>query len=99
MALKCKNLKLGKVHIVFQKVRIYAKYESAVANVPKLKLPFFVTHGKDKLLGKLYKLNYEIQHGDIKEGWLVYVNKSNYDTHVFETMLKGGVENEINEKA
>ena len=85
--LGCKVFKIGKRQLVIQRVRLYEKYQSCLDNVPKLKLPWYIHLGADKLLAKLYKLNYEIQHGKIKEMTLIYWNKSSYDTHIFRTML------------
>lgn len=80
--------------LVIQKIRIYEKYQSCVDNVPMLKLPFYLYLGKDKTQARLYKLNYRISHGDIKEKLLVYWNRSDYDTHIFRKMLKDGVSDE-----
>lgn len=96
--LKCKVLKIGKEQIVIQKVRIYEKAESCVNNVPALRLPWYVRFGKDKMLGKLYKLNYDIQHGKIMECTLIYRNNSDYNTHIFREMLDKVKEVVNNEK-
>lgn len=90
--LGCKVIPLGKNQLVIQRIRIYEKYESCLNNVPKLRLPWYINFGADRLLARLYKLNYEIQHGVIKERTLVYVNKSSYDTHIFRQKLKDGTE-------
>ena len=93
--LKCRVLPFGKkTQLVIQKIRISEKYESCLNNVPKLRLPLSCYLGKDKMMAKLYKLNYQIQHGKIDEYTLIYINKSDYDTNVFRSMLakaKGGV--------
>lgn len=89
--LKCKMVKLGKHQLVVQKVRIYEKYDSCVSNVPPLRLPWYIHLGKDKMLARLYKLNYEIQHGKIKEATIVYFNNSDYNTHIFREMLSKAV--------
>lgn len=90
-ALGCKVIKLpNNQQLVIQKVRIYEKYDSCANNVPTLKLPIWVYLGGDSLLAKLYKLNYKVQHGEIKEKTLIYLNKCGYNTHIFRTMLKEG---------
>lgn len=76
-----------KNQLVIQKVRIYEKYQSCVDNVPVLRLPFWIFFSKDKMMARLYRLNYQIQHGKIKQKTLIYLNKSNYDTHIFRSML------------
>jgi hypothetical protein len=58
--------------------------------VPPLKLPLRLRLGKDKMLAYLYKLNYQISHGQIDEYTLVYWNKSDYDTLLFEEVLLNG---------
>lgn len=85
--LKCKVIPIGKKQLVIQKVRIYELSQSCIQNVPKLRLPWYMKIGSDRMLAKLYKLNYEVQHGKITERTLVYWNKSNYDTHIFRSML------------
>lgn len=85
--LGCKVIPIGKKQLVIQKIRIHEKYQSCLDNVPKLRLPWYVKFGKDKMMARLYKLNYEIQHGKIEEHYLIYFNKSKYDTHVFRSIL------------
>lgn len=85
--LRCRVLNVFGKQLVIQRVRIYERYESCVANVPPLRLPLGVKLGKDKMLAKLYGLNYDISHGRIVERTLVYFNKSSYDTHIFRSML------------
>lgn len=92
-ALGCKVIPIGKHQLVLQKVRIHERYESCLSNVPKLNLPWWIYISADKMLASLYKLNYRIQHGDIKEYTLIYWNKSDYDTNIFRTILKGGITN------
>jgi hypothetical protein len=46
--------------------------------------------GQNRMLAYLYKLNYQITHGNIEESTLVYFNRSTYDTLLFEEVLKNG---------
>lgn len=92
--LGCKVIPIGKTQLIIQKIRISEKYQSAIDNVPRLKLPLYMRIGKDKTLARLYALNYQIQHGIIEEYTLIYINKSDYDTTVFRSMLKRGKKNE-----
>lgn len=89
--LKCRVIPIGKRQLVIQRVRLYESYQSCIANVPVLKLPLWARFGKDKLMAKLYKLNYQISHGKINERTLVYWNKSDYNTHIFREMMGGGI--------
>lgn len=91
---KCKVYKIGKEEIVFQTIRIYERAESCEKDVPPLRLPITAFIGKEKTLARLYKLNYQIQHGKIEEYKLIYRNKSDYNTDIFEKILKEGEENE-----
>lgn len=85
MCRKC--IVLGK--FVIQQVRIYEKLQSAIDNVPpcRVKIPIL---GKDKIHAQLSIENYRIQYGVIKSRWLFYINKSDYDTRIFKTILEGG---------
>lgn len=79
--------------IVFQRVRIYELYTSAVANTPPfpVKKPWFSSDRR--LSWELAYANYLSAHGEIKSGFLIYRNKSNYDTRIFKKILEGGVSN------
>lgn len=76
--------------IVVQKVRIYEKYESAMNNVPpcRVSVPLF---NPDRIQrAKIARDQYISAHGVIKTKFLIYVNKSKYDTRLFKTILEGG---------
>lgn len=88
---KCKVLPIFKKELVIQKVRIYERHEACQNFVPPLRLPFWAYVGKDKMMAKLYKLNYQIQHGNIEEITLIYWNQSDYNTDIFEEILAGGI--------
>lgn len=76
---------------VIQKIRIYEKYESAVANVPplRLKVPLFANKAT-RTQYEMMKLNYLIAHGIIKHKTLIYRNRSHYDTREFKSILEKG---------
>lgn len=94
---KCRVIPIGTNNqIIIQRVRIHEKYQSCLDNVPPLKIPLYMYLGKDKLMAKLYKLNYKISHGEIKEYLLIYFNKSDYNTNIFEEILKNGKKKENN---
>ena len=77
--------------IVIQRGTIYDNYESAQHRRKPLMLP------SGKLFDKAYNLqrevakaNFEAQHGTIKNFWLIYKNKSKYNTRIFKEILKNG---------
>lgn len=96
--LKCKVIPIGKNQLVIQKIRIHENYNSCLANVPPLRLPWYMKFGRDRVMAQLYKLNYKIQHGQIDEHILVYINRSDYNTNIFEEILKNGKEKANKEK-
>ena len=74
--------------IVFQKVIIYEKYESAVNRVPpfRLKRPWL---NLDRLqTWEIQKQNYDIAHGSVIPRILIYKNRSKYNTRIFKEMLE-----------
>lgn len=86
LCLSCKVI--GK--LVFQKIRIYERADSCQARIPpnRVKRPL--------IMQKELKMTYEMQHqnflnqyGFIKTKFLIYFNKSHYDTRFFKTYLKG----------
>lgn len=81
--LSCKVI--GK--IVIQRIRIYERYESALASIPPCRLSLPLTK-EERLNVKIERERYRIQYGEIKEKLLIYVNKSNYDTRIFKTLLE-----------
>lgn len=76
---------------VFQWVTIYEKYESCVNRVPpfKFKLGFFAKREMKNML-QIEKQKYKLQHGEIKKAFLLYRNKSNYNTRIFKEILENG---------
>lgn len=89
-----KCIYLGKyikpLKLVIQKVTIYDNFDSCENNVkPFPKLGIFDAIKVDKLTYTLMKMSYTATHGKIKPMWLVYWNKSTYDTHHFKTLLEG----------
>lgn len=83
------------LRIVIQRVTIYDKYESALERRLPLNIPLPLFANKEMKLNRTIKLNeYESSHGVINSRWLIYRNKSTYDTRYFKTLMKG----EANEK-
>lgn len=81
------------VNIVLQWVTVYDRYQSAVDRQKPLLLPIplFATK-QTKQQAKIALANYEATHGVIKNGFLIYKNKSKYDTRRFKDMLANGRE-------
>lgn len=85
----CKPLlKLTRGKIVLQKVIVYDRYESAQAMVPPFPLRRPLVNIDRQAMYDLQKANYMVAHGEIKVMWLLYWNKSNYDTRAFKEMLE-----------
>lgn len=81
----CKVL-FGK--IVLQKVIVYEKYESAVNRVPVFCLPRPWINPTRRQQWEIQCQNYKISHGDVRPMFLLYINKSSYNTRVFKEMLE-----------
>ena len=77
--------------LVVQLVRIYDQYESCAHKVRPfpVRVPLFAT-ASTRYSVKLQRATYEANHGMIKDGILIYRNKSNYDTRIFKRMLENG---------
>ncbi len=82
----------AKGKIVIQKVRIYEQYDSAAkCAIPfRLKRPLF--NRQAKMMFDLEKQRYDQTYGRIRCLTLVYINKTNYDTRFFKTLLEGKYE-------
>lgn len=77
--------------LVFQRVGIFDRYDSAVQVMPRLKLPKPLFESKrERLARRTAEEMYRAQHGKIKYKILVYRNRSKYDTRAFKTILEGG---------
>lgn len=78
--------------IVLQKVRVYEKYESAAQGV----LPFKVSapllsSPQTHTMVDLQKQQHRSTHGRIRTFYLVYINKSTYNTRHYQEVLKNGI--------
>lgn len=79
--------------LVFQKVTIYDRYQSAVDRQRPLKLPRPLLSNKEtRMMRRIQLAQYEAQHGLIKDGILIYRNKSSYNTRQFREILAEGSE-------
>lgn len=90
---------LGK--LVLMKVRLYEKYESALATVPpfRMRRPI-LGNSTSRMLYETHRDSYINSHGEIKQFWIVFLNRSQHDTYYFEKFFKGeNQNNEIPEQA
>lgn len=87
----CRSCKVLFGFLVVQKVRIYEKYESAVAEVAPFRcsIPLFAK-SEVRSQVKMMREKYRIEYGEIKSRTLIYVNRSRYDTRVFKRILEVG---------
>lgn len=93
----CRSCKVFFGKLVIQNIRVYEKYDSAVANVPPLRFNSgLLTSQVNKTNIELAKRNYFISYGDIKCYTLIYFNKSMYNTRFFKDKFLNGEKN--NEK-
>lgn len=76
--------------LVFQRVYIYERYQSCVDCVPLFDLKRPLVNPTRRLTYDLAKMNYQIAHGKIVGRWLIYFNKSCYDTRRFKELMKHG---------
>lgn len=80
--------------VVFQRIRIYERYDSALARIAPFRAPFSMSK-ETRALYNNQRVAYQNQHGTIKSKLLIYRNKSNYNTRYFKDLLeKGGEYNE-----
>ena len=93
MYILCRNcVYIPKVDIVLQRITIYDKYQSALDRQKPLKLPMPLFANKEmRLQRKIQLAQFEATHGCIETRWLLYRNKSTYDTRRFKAMLEGGL--------
>lgn len=76
--------------IVFQRVRIYTQYDAAAKQVPPFPVRKPFLNSDRRLWWELSYSNYLCTHGEIKSGFLIYRNKSTYNTRIFKQILEGG---------
>lgn len=95
---KCYVIKF--LGIVLQQVTIYDNYQSAVERRDPLvlpKIPLFALNRRQlQMQREIAVQQFKASHGNIKRGWLIYRNKSEYDTRFFKRMLGGEKDEEDN---
>ncbi len=88
---RCKVL-FGK--IVLQTVTIYELYESAVRRVPPFRVPRPWFNRNRIQTWQLAKQSYDISNGKIDRRFLLYWNRSKYNTRIFKEVLENGKDKE-----
>lgn len=72
---------------VIQRVTLYDKAESCQSRVKPCRISTPIA-GNGKQDVKIYKDNFYNQHGMVKQVWLIYRNKSKYNTRIFKELLE-----------
>lgn len=76
---------------VFQRITIYDRYQSAVDRMRPLRLPLPLLSNKEsRMMRKIQIAQFEASHGLIRDHFLIYRNKSTYNTRQFKEILERG---------
>lgn len=86
--IRCIGCKVLFGKLVLQRVIIYEKYESAVNRVPPFRLRRPLINPSRLQVWEVQKQNYDIAHGSVKPRFLIYINRSKYNTRIFKEMLE-----------
>lgn len=89
-----------KKNVVIQLLTRYEFVESCIKRIKpcRIKMPLLAKQDtKNQIL--MYKDNFTNLHGSVRNRLLIYINKAEYDSRFFKTMLKLGKEAEKNEKS
>lgn len=77
--------------LVFQLGTIYDRADSAQSRQKPLKLPWGTSMDKSyRLQRDVAVANFEASHGMVKNFFLIYRNKSKYNTRIFKEILENG---------
>ena len=80
--------------LVLQHVRLYELRDSCEKRIPPLprqRNGLKPPTNFERQAYELQRISYQAQHGIIKDYYMVYINRSNYDTRRFKTILEGGL--------
>lgn len=85
----CNWCKVFLKKIVIQKITIYERYDSCINKIRpnRVRKPSIFCSKEVRQQFQLYCDKFDNENGKIKTMFLIYINKSNYDTRVFKTML------------
>lgn len=80
------------LNIVIQRVTVYDNEEACTnRREPFLIRPGLLTKREQRDQIRMQKLNYISQNGHIDRFWLIYRNKSSYNTRIFKEILENGI--------
>lgn len=78
--------------LVIQRVTVYDNEEACIGRrEPFLIKPGLLASREQRDNIAMQRLNYISAHGHIKRMWLVYRNRSNYNTRIFKEILENGI--------
>lgn len=73
--------------IVFQRIIIYENYESCVKRVPPFRLRKPLLNADRRQQWEIQKTNYEITWGTVTPMFLIYRNRSTYNTRYYKELM------------
>lgn len=94
--INCNWCKVYFKKIVVQKITIYDKFKSCEDNVKPyvpIKIPLLASkemRASLRMKNEEMKRLFEQSYGSVRSYILIYKNRTNYDTRVFDSILKGG---------
>lgn len=93
--IRCRRCKVLFGKIVFQKITLYDKYQSALDRVEPCRIHVPLLAKKEvKQNAELYLDKFRNTYGSIKTRWLIYWNRSSHDTYYFEKLFEQGEKND-----
>lgn len=93
--IRCRFCKVLFGKIVIQKVTLYDKYQSALDRVEPCRITVPLLAKREvKQNAQIYLDKFRNTYGMVRNGLLIYINKSTYDTHHFEKLFLQGVKDE-----
>ena len=87
--IRCRFCKVLFGKLVIQKITLYDKYQSCLDRVEpcRIRIPTMAKREvKDNV--RMYLEKFRISYGNISNHFLIYINKSSYDTYYFKHLLE-----------
>lgn len=89
--IRCRFCKVLFGKIVIQKITLYDKYQSALDRVEPCRITVPLLAKREvKQNAQIYLDKFRNTYGMVRNGLLIYINKSTYDTHHFERLFAEG---------
>lgn len=93
--IRCRFCKVLFGFLVVQKITVYDKYQSAVDRVTPCRITVPLLANKEvKQNAQIYLDKFRNTYGMVRNGLLIYINKSKHDTYYFEKLFLQGEKNE-----